>query len=75
MEIDDDIDLEYLSRFIRKEYDGKPFDMTEYVGDWDCYEVYLAYTPRKEYIMLVEGNHAWYASEDDSREIKYSFDL
>ena len=60
---------------IRKDYDGRPFDLTEYVGEWAGYEVYLGYTKSEEYIMLAKGKKSWYASKDDCREIKYIFDL
>lgn len=68
----DDFDF---SSLIRKDYDGKQFDMTEYVGDWNGYEVHLGYTREDDYILLTKGKKAWYASEEDCQEIRYLFDL
>lgn len=68
----DDIDLDVL---FGRDYDGKEFDMTEYVGVWNGYDVYLGYADGEDHVLLVKGKRAWYPNSMDLDEIKYIFDL
>lgn len=64
-----------FDRFNRKEYNGKAYDLTECIGEWNGYEVYLGYLNGEEDVLLAKNNKAWYASEDDLKTINYLFDL
>lgn len=64
-----------IGALLDREYDGKEFDMTEYVGDWHGADVYLGYADGEDYILLVKGKKAWYPNEMDLDEIKYIFEL
>lgn len=68
----DDIDLDVL---FGRDYDCKEFDMTEYVGVWNGYDVYLGYADGEDHVLLVKGKRAWYPNSMDLDEIKYIFDL
>lgn len=51
----DDLSFDDIDSLIDRDYEGKQFDMTNYVGEWHRYDLYLGYADGEDHILLVKG--------------------